>query len=343
MKPGLIFTLLLSFCTFSLISSSAVSDTAKPRGKVLGAKISEHPDWFKESFLDISEDIAEASDNDKHVMLFLHLNGCPYCYKMTEENLKNAPYIDFIKANFDVIALNIQGDREVALDENTSLTEKQLAKKLKVIYIPTVIFLDSDNKTVARINGYRSVRDFKYVLDFVHEKAYQNTNLAEYIDNRKSVVYEFKDHPQLQSITDLSSLNKQPVAVLFEDSSCEDCTRLHEGHLSDPEVNAVLKNFTFIRLDALSDSPMVDIDGQTTTPRAYAQKLGLTYRPGIVLFDNGKEIMRIESMLYRFHFTEILRYVGERLYQQYPDSFYDYLDVKTAQTLDKGQNVNIGK
>ena len=29
-------------------------------GKVVGGKLSEHPDWFKESFLDIAEDVVEA-------------------------------------------------------------------------------------------------------------------------------------------------------------------------------------------------------------------------------------------------------------------------------------------
>ena len=88
---------------------------------------------------------------------------------------------------------------------------------------------------------------------------------------------------------------------------------------------------------------MVDIEGNTTTPRLYAEQLGLSYRPSIVLFDQGKEIMRIESRLFLFHFTEVLRYVGERHYQQYPDSFYDYLDVKTAELLDSGKNVNLGE
>ena len=109
---------------------ASITPVSAATGNIVGGQISEHPDWFKESFLDITEDVAEAADSDRHVMLFMHLNACPYCYKMVEENLKHAPYTNFIRTNFDVIALNIKGDREVAITEETSLTEKALAKRL---------------------------------------------------------------------------------------------------------------------------------------------------------------------------------------------------------------------
>lgn len=326
-----------------LFSAGNVFANETKRGVVSGAKISEHPSWFKESFLDIAEDVTEATESNKHVMLFLHLNGCPYCYKMNEENLKHAPYTDFIKSNFDIIALNIKGDREIALDEETSLTEKELAERLKVIYTPTIIFMDSHNKIVARTDGYRSVDDFKLVLDYVHEKAYQKLSLTQYINEKKSPQYQFRSHPLLQTSKDLSSLGDGPIAVLFEDKGCRDCNRLHDGYLKDAKVNDILEKFKFVRLDALSNDPIVNLSGQKTSPKKYAEELGLSYRPSIVLFDQGKEIMRIESRLFRFHFTEILRYVGEGHYRKYPDSFYDYLDVKTAELLNTGNNINIAE
>jgi thioredoxin-related protein len=85
------------------------------------------------------------------------------------------------------------------------------------------------------------------------------------------------------------------------------------------------------------------VEGNQTTPRAYAEKLGLVYRPSIVLFDKGEEVMRINSKLYTYHFEEILRYVGERHYEKYPESFYDYLDVRTAEITANGRNVDLSE
>ena len=326
-----------------LCAAGVPASVDPPRGSLHGAVTSVHPDWFKQSFLDIEEDIAEAAEAGKHVMLYMYTNGCPYCHKMIEENLKHAPYTEFVKANFDVIALNILGDREIAFNEQVSLTEKALANKLRVRYTPTIVFLDQQNKMVARINGYRSVEDFKHVLDYVQQQAYRSTSLADYIDQAKANVYALRAHPQLLKVKDLKSLTDRPLALLVEDQGCGDCATLHDGHLSDPAVNRLLQGFNFVRLDAQSTESIVDPDGNTTTPRDYVRALGLTYRPGLVLFDRGKEIARIESLLYRFHFSELLRYVGERHYEQYPNSFFDYLNVRTAELLDAGQDVNVGE
>ena len=203
--------LVILICLIALFPAGAAAE-----GKVLGGKQSTHPDWFKESFLEIAADVEEASDEGRHVMLFMHLNGCPYCYKMVEENIKHSPYTEFIKNNFDVIALNIRGDREVALNDEVTLTEKELATRFKVMYTPTIIFLNADNKIVARINGYRSVPDFKLVLNYVQQKAYETTSLAKYLNSYKKQEYQFRGHPQITQANNLQALAGKPLAVLFE-------------------------------------------------------------------------------------------------------------------------------
>ncbi len=313
-------------------------------GKLTGGKQSTHPDWFKQSFLDIAEDSAEANSAGKHLILFMHLNNCPYCYKMLEENFAHAPYTQFIKNNFDVIVINIRGDRDVAFNATTSLTEKELAKILKVTYTPTILFLNKDNKTVLRLNGYRSVPAFKYALDYVQQQAYSKVSLNQFTENQqRKVVYKFRDHPQFKALTNLASVANNPLAILVEDRFCYACDDLHDKHLSNPETNDILKKFTLIRLDALSTDPLIDPSGNKTTVKDFVESLNLSYRPGIVLFDKGKEIRRIDALLYTYHFQETLRYVGERHYVQYPNDFYDYLRVRTESILQTGKNIDLSK
>jgi thioredoxin-related protein len=312
-------------------------------GKVLGTTSTEHPDWFKESFLEIAEDVAEAAEGGKHVLLYFYINDCPYCHKMVEENFKSSNYSDFLRERFDIIALNVFGDREVAIDENTHVSEKALARQLKVRYTPTILFLDYQNKPVLRLNGYRSVQAFKYALDFVNEKAYARTSLSRYIEEReKRQLYVFRPHEQLVELTDLSAVADKPLAVLFEDRTCDECDALHDEILNRAETKDILQRFTFVRFDAFSEQPITDVAGNKTTPKAYAEALGLTYRPGIVLFDRGKEITRIDGMLKTYYFQEVLRYVGERRYEQYPQ-LRDYLAARTQTILESGQDIDIWK
>ena len=133
------------------------------------------------------------------------------------------------------------------------------------------------------------------------------------------------------------------MAILLEDKGCLDCDALHDGYLATQDVRNVLKKYTFVRLDALSEDRLIDVDGNETTAKAWADKLGISYRPAIVLFDKHKEVARIQSMLYRYHFTELLRYVAERHYEKYPDNFYGWLDTRTAEIIKTGKDVDFSK
>jgi thioredoxin-related protein len=320
-----------------------LSGTAVAAGKVTGGVISQHPGWFKESFLDIGEDVEEAAAEGRHVILFMHLNGCPYCNKMSEENFKQSPDTGYIRQHFDVIAINIKGDREVAFNEEVTLSEKALADQVGVNYTPTTVFLNQQNQVVLKLNGYRSVEKFGHALRYVQQKKYTEMTLADYIEQQAVAQrYRLRSHPLFSAITDLSSVNG-PLALLFEDSGCDACDTLHDGHLSNPAITQVLEQMTVVRLDANATTPIVDAAGNRTTPKAYAKRLGLTYRPGIVLFDKGKEIQRIDGLLYSYHFQEVLRYVAERHYEQYPADFYQYLGARTRELLNSGVDIDLSK
>ncbi|HBR98759.1 MAG TPA: thioredoxin, partial [Gammaproteobacteria bacterium] len=282
----------------------SLGQAAPERGIITGGKPIVYPSWFKESFLDIADDVDEASESGKHVILLMDMNGCPYCYKMVEENFKHAPYKEFIQANFDVIGLNVKGDREVALNAETTLTEKEIADKLGVRFTPGLVFLNADNNPVVKVNGYRNVRDFRVILDYVQNRTYEQQPLAAYIrEHKENEAYTLRDHPQFQALEDLSALPDKPIALFFEDSGCLDCAALHDGHLAAKEVRDVLANYTVVRIDAFSDNPITDFEGKPTTERAFAEAQGVSYTPAIVLRDRGKELLRLESMLYRYHFT----------------------------------------
>ncbi len=324
-------------------SHAEAADASAVSGQVTGAKMASHPDWFKESFLDLPGDVEEAADEGKHVILFMEMNGCPYCFKMVEESFKSGPTSETIQEGFEVIALNVRGDREVAVDTETSMTEKALADQLGVRYTPTIVFLDPENRPVARVNGYRNPQDFALILDYVSSKSYASQTLAEYLDGRKAGAtgYAFREHPRIQTAADLSGFKDKPLGLLFEDPACVACDALHDGHLADPGVDEALAAFDLVRLDALSDEPITAPDGTSTTPRKLAADLGVTYRPALVLFDGGKEIARIDSMLYRYHFIGVLEYVGQGHYKRYPDDPFDYINAKTAELTAAGKDVSI--
>ena len=252
----MLLSTVLALC--SLASNAAETSS---RGQITGGVAHQAPGWFKESFLEIAEDVDEASEDGKHVLLFFQLNGCPYCDRMLQESFEAESMSGYIQANFDTIAINVRGDRDIAFNEEISVSEKELSEILKVRATPAIVILDEDNKPIVRVNGYRAPERFKQVLEFVATKSYQNTNLTDYLQARLDKnVYQLLDNPRFSEATDLSSI-KGPLMVIFEDGSCYDCNEFHNGILASELVQKELEPYTIVRFDADSKVEIVDVQG----------------------------------------------------------------------------------
>ncbi|MBD3609947.1 MAG: thioredoxin fold domain-containing protein [Gammaproteobacteria bacterium] len=311
------------------------------QGRISGERAYTIPDWFKLSLMELQDDVEEARESNKHLMLFMHIDRCPYCTRMLEENFRQGKTKTFIQSNFDVIALNIRGDREVFWDNETSYTEKTLSRALGVHATPTIVFLNQQGQKVFQMNGYRKPSAFKHVLNYVNDQQYTKITFLDYVRLQAKTSYTLKSHPLFSSTTDLSNV-KGPLAVIFEDQTCTGCNEFHQEVLHHKDVLQELKPFTLIRLDAFSNMPITDINGKQTTPKAWAKSLELDYRPGTILFDQGKEIARADGRLYHFHFKELLRYVSMKHYQQYP-TYIEYLGPRQIELLNSGVDIDFGR
>ncbi len=334
------FVRILFFILFVPFIAGSITSNTWASGKVIGGKNFHSPDWFKDSFLDLKEDAAEAAAEGKHAMLFFDLEGCPYCARMIAESVE--PQRALIEPYFDSISLDVKGSREVSIDGKTQIEERKLAQKLGVRFTPTVIFLDKDANIVFRINGFWNPAQFRIALKYVRTKAYKKMKIGAYAKLQKTKpVYQMKKHALLSDIKDFSKI-KTPLLVLFEDETCSACPELHDSVLNRKAVTAELKKFTFVRLDARKDTPIIDIDGNKTTSAKWADKLGIRLSPTFVSFDEGKERQRVDGTLYSHHFSAILAYVSEKHYKKYP-TWLGYLKVRAQNILESGKNVDLSK
>lgn len=97
-------------------------------------------DWFLESFLDLAEDLANASRDGKRFAILWGLRNCPACRRMHEVHLADPAIEAYIRDNFAVLHLNILGAREVTDFDGTKLTEKALAARYGVEGTPAIQF-----------------------------------------------------------------------------------------------------------------------------------------------------------------------------------------------------------
>lgn len=274
------FQVIIALCMAVTISLGATTN-----GKITGGSEHETPDWFKQSFLDINEDVEEATQNEKHLILFVDLDGCPYCTKMLKESfISHNETSNFAKQYFDVINLNVKGSREVIWDSKTTLTEKDLAVMLKIQYSPTILFLDSNRNIILRINGYRTAKNFKQILEYIQGKHYKEKTLTQYLASISFLSDQKGKEKVSKNLRDLSTI-KTPLALLFEEKSCSQCDYLNNVTLKNEELKKEIAKFTLIRFDANSEEEFISVDGIKTTPKKFVTTLNLDYRPGILLYN----------------------------------------------------------
>lgn len=322
----------------ALLSFSSYVMAAEP-GKVTGGAQYEIPSWFTDSFLDIGDDVEEAGDENKKVLLFFHLDGCPYCDAMLAQNFQSGDNQPFIQDNFSVIAVNIKGNRDITMPDGESMEEKELAQVLGVKYTPAIVFLDKTGKQVFRTNGYRNPKLFGQTLSYVAKDKTQSQTLNQYIAEQSATGYEFVDHALLTEVKDFSKITT-PVIIMFEDKNCTGCADVHNKLLNLDSVHQALSKFTFVRLDGNSEEVITLFDGSQTTPKQLAKEYNLSYRPGFLLFDEGEKIIEIDNRLFSFHFNTVLNFVSGQHYKTY-DGFNAYRNASQAELLEQGIDINL--
>ncbi len=140
--------------------------------------------WLYKSSLNLQVDLAVAKKDGKRLVIFWEQGECSYCLPMYEINLRIPRMVDKIKNNFNVIKLDIFGDRKITDLDGTVLAENKLAKKYKIRYTPTVQFLTESLEKAAGRNGgesevFRSEGYFKpfhfyFLFHYVQSKGYES-------------------------------------------------------------------------------------------------------------------------------------------------------------------------
>ncbi|MCW3782346.1 SoxW family protein [Defluviimonas salinarum] len=102
------------------------------------------PNWLRDTFKDLREDLAEANAEGKRLMVIIEQRGCIYCTRMHEEIFPDPEIDALIRDNYFVVQMNLFGDVEVIDFDGTVLPEKEMAVRWGVVFTPTMIFFPEE-------------------------------------------------------------------------------------------------------------------------------------------------------------------------------------------------------
>ncbi|MEY6432946.1 thioredoxin fold domain-containing protein [Thioalkalicoccus limnaeus] len=280
----------------------------------------EIPGWFKLSFLDLAEDVEEATADGKRLMIMFHQEGCPYCTRMVD-NLALEPIETYFRHHFDAVEINLWGDREVVDFDGEVLIEKEFAERYRVWATPTLLFFNEEGRQVLRLDGFYDPPRFLAALRYVGERQEANQSFRDYLDERDArakaadqlATDPFFAEPPFRLDQD------QLVAVFFEAPDCPACQALRDEIQRYRQTRDALARFHRVRLHRHAETPVITPNGQETTSRAWADEMEISYLPTLVLFDRAVPVMHVDAQFSAFHLNHLLDYVSEGAYRQQPN------------------------
>ena len=288
-----------------------------------------HPDWFKESFLDLQDDLREAVDAGKAgIIVYFGQQRCAYCKKLMDTGFSEPDIVEYIRRHFDVIAIDIWSPEEVTLPDGRSMSQRDYAIALDTNFTPSLVFYDENGRIALRLRGYYPPYQLRAALEYVADDHYLKERFPDYLARGDSTL-RFEGEPLIEEpFFDPPPYNldrsrfpaAMPLVVFFEQGDCHACDVLHTEPLKRQVVLDALAPFQVVQLDMRADTAVVTPQGKATTAREWARELGLFYAPTLIFFDEqGREIIRIDSVIQFVRLRNVLNYVASKGYLQEPN------------------------
>ena len=137
--------------------------------------------WMRDTFKDLSEDLADANAEGKRLMVIIEQRGCIYCKKMHEDVFPVVKIADYIEENFFVVQINMFGDVEVTDFDGTILPEKEMVRRWGALFTPSILFfpeevggdVSANQAAVASMPGAFGKHTTFNMLNWVVEHGYE--------------------------------------------------------------------------------------------------------------------------------------------------------------------------
>ncbi|WP_145108605.1 SoxW family protein [Cereibacter sediminicola] len=160
------------------------------------------PDWLRDTFKDLREDLAEANGDGKRLLVTFEQRGCIYCTKMHEEIFPDPEIESLIRDHYFVVQMNLFGDTEVTDFDGRVMSEKEAAARWGVMFTPTLMFLPEEvpegataaQAAVATMPGAFGKGTTSALLTWVRDHGYEG---GEHF--QKFVAERMKNDPSEQS------------------------------------------------------------------------------------------------------------------------------------------------
>lgn len=131
--------------------------------------------------IDIDKLLQNAKDQNKSIMFYHHIPGCPYCKRMFDENFKDPALLKVIDENFIYVEI-YTADKDAITFKEFKGTHKEFSTHIGAIAFPATIFMDGSGNIVHRAIGYRNIDEHYADITYISTQNYKTMDLESYIE-----------------------------------------------------------------------------------------------------------------------------------------------------------------
>jgi len=288
-----------------------------------------YPSWFKQSFLNLPEELKEAEKAGKiGIIVYFGQDNCAYCEALLNVNFKTQrDIVAYTQKFFDVIPIHIWGNLEVTTIDGEKLSEKAFSDREKTNFTPSLIFYNIKGEEIFRMRGYYPPYRFRAALDYIVGEYYNQETFRNFLE-RADVGMVFAEEglnnddaflPPPFILNRHLKNGERPLMVVFEQANCHACDLFHSDLLKNQDIRALLPRFDSVQLNMWAETPLITPKGLKKTASQWANELDLFYTPTLLFFDEqGNEIIRIDSTVQLYRLYRVMMYVLDKVYLTHP-------------------------
>ncbi|MEA3372523.1 MAG: thioredoxin family protein [Campylobacterota bacterium] len=129
--------------------------------------------------VDLNKHLETAKNQNKFIMFFHHIPGCPYCQRMIEENFKDPNILKVVNKNFIYVDI-YTADTDPVVFKDFAGTHKEFSSYIGAVAYPATVFMDKNGKVLHRAIGYRNIDEHFADITYISTESYKKMDLESY-------------------------------------------------------------------------------------------------------------------------------------------------------------------
>lgn len=132
-------------------------------------------------FLSYDEGFRQARAQNKRVFLYFGRLGCGWCDKTNKEAFSDPTLRTLYINHYVLVYVDAESGKRLTLPSGERITEMELGVRMKAFATPLFAWLEPDGKTIAKVAGVQTVKDFRDYDRFVFGGEYRAKDFKQFI------------------------------------------------------------------------------------------------------------------------------------------------------------------